>query len=519
MVILLLLWALAVGILGFVYAFAGDCVASGTYSEPHKVIVASVGSAALAGIVGVLSGGLIGLAMNVYAQRVYARTFFFLTPRLAIVALAVALASGALAAIWVLLGGWLRQRHSQWGAAGQKIHWAVAVLVVGIGTCLLIMGGSVTESLYASLDEVRQVALRRVGVRLLRSGGSVLSRLAIVPGVEGLTAEAYGGAVNEDEEGWGDGLPPSGVLYGVASDAGEPGMSLWHRTGLWQGRELRSCSQDEAVIGFDLAEYHDLHVGDILTVRESEFVIVGIRQKCSYGMPGDFNWRVDVSLEALRRVMHNPYALDSVALFVPPVEREELRRAFLEDLARRIPEGRIMSFDAQVDEVAARYPLITPMASDQQAEMARRARFTYSLGYVVLAVFVSLVMGSAVWSAVALDVNQQREQTALEMALGAGESNILSGQTLSAAMWGLLGALMGASVAWWLVLVANVWIAGSGMDLPFLLASPRLLIVVIAWSVILTILAAFLPALQGLRDDPLQVLIHPDVQSRIGVKA
>jgi hypothetical protein len=517
MVILLLLWALAAGILGFVYAFAGDCVASGAYSEPHGVIIASVSRAALAGIVGVLSGGLIGLAMNAYAQRVYARTFFFLTPRLGGVALVVALASGSLAAIWVLLGGWLRQRHSQWGVAGQEVHWAVAVLVVWIGTCLLIVGGSVTESLFASLDEVRQVALRRVGVRLHRPSISVLPRLGILPGVEGLTVEAYGGAVNEDEEGWGDSFPPSGVFYGVDSESGGPGMSLWHRTGLWQGRGLRRGSLDEAVVGFDLAEFHDLQVGDPLRIRGREFTVVGIRQRCVYGMPGDSNWRIDVSLEAMRRLTHQPYALDTIALFVPPVEQEERREVFLSDLAGRVPEGIVVSSSAQLDAVAVAYPLVFPLAADQQGEMARRARFMYSIAYLVLVVLVSLVIGCAIWAAVALDVIQQRERTALEVTLGAGEGSILSDQTLSAGSWSLLGAILGGVAAWWLIRLANVWIIGSGVDLPFLLASPRLFIVAATWSIILTIVAAFLPVLHGLQNESLEALVRPDFQSRKGV--
>jgi len=515
--ILLLLWALAAGILVFVYAFAGDCVASGAYSEPHRVIVASVGSAALAGIIGVLSGGLIGLAMNVYAQRVYARTFFFLTSRLGIVALVVALVSGALAAIWVLLGGWLRQRRSQWGATGQGMHWAIVVLVVGIGTCLLIMGGAVTESLYASLDEVRQVALRRVGVRLHRPSMSVLPRLGILPGVEGLAVEAYGGAVNENEEGWGDRLPPSGVFYGVDSESGGPGMSLWHRTGLWQGRGIRRGSLDEAVVGFDLAEFHDLQVGDPLKIRGREFTVVGIRRRCVYGMPGDSNWRVDVSLEAMRRLTHQPYALDSIALFVPPVEQEDRREVFLSDLSGRVPEGIVVSSAGQLDAVAVAYPLVFPLAADQQGEMARRARFMYSLAYLVLVVLVSLVMGSAIWAAVSLYVIQQRGRTALEMILGMGAGSILSDQTLNAASWSLVGAILGGLAAWWLIRLANVWIAGSGMDLPFLLASPRLFVVAATWSAVLTIVVAFLPVLHGLRNEPLEALIRPDFQSRKGV--
>ena len=518
MVILLSLWALAAGILGFVYAFAGDCLVSGAYSEPHRMIVASVGSAALAGIVGVLSGGLIGLAMNVYAQRVYARTFFFLTPRLGVVALVVALVSGALAAIWVLLGGWLRQRHSQWGAAGQEMHWAVAVLVVGIGICLLIMGGSVTESLYASLDEVRQVALRRVGVRLHRPSMSVLPRLGILPGVEGLAVEAYGGAVNEDEEGWGDSFPPSGVFYGVDSESGGPGMSLWHRTGLWQGRGLRPGSLDEAVVGFDLAEFHDLQIGDALEIRGREFTVVGIRRRCVYGMPGDYNWRVDVSLEAMRRLTHQPYALDSIALFVPPVEQEERREVFLSDLAGRVPEGIVVSSSAdQLDAVAVAYPLVSPLAADQQGEMARLARFMYSIAYLVLVVLVSLVMGCAIWAAVALYVIRHQERTALEVILGVNDGSILSDQTLNAASWSLVGAILGGLAAWWITRLANVWIAVSGIDLPFLLASPRLFVVAAMWSIVLTIVVAFLPVLHGLRNEPLEALVRPDFQSRKGV--
>ena len=141
----------------------------------------------------------------------------------------------------------------------------------------------------------------------------------------------------------------------------------------------------------------------------------------------------------------------------------------------------------------------------------------YSTAYLVLVVLASLVMGCAIWAAVALDVIRKRERTALEVTLGAVEGSILSDQTLSAASWSLVGAILGGLAACWLIRLANVWIAGSGMDLPFLLASPRLFIVAATWSIILTVVVAFLPVLHGLRNEPLQDLVRSDFQSRKGV--
>jgi hypothetical protein len=380
------------------------------------------------------------------------------------------------------------------------------------------MGGSVTESLYSSLREVRELAASRVGLRLLRPSGSVLYRLTAVPGVTGLTAEAYGGAVNEDEEGWGDSPLPSGVLYGVATDVGVVGMSFSERVGLLQGTEVPAHSQDEAVISFDLAETRQLGLGDVLTVKGSKFVLVGIREKCTRGMPSDCDRRVEISLEALRRLMLDPYALDSVALVVPPADEEEARETFLVDLASRIPEAEVVGLNAQLDEVGAQYPLVTPLAREEQAEQARRARFLYSTAYVVLGAFASLGMALTIWAAVGLDVNRRKERMALEMALGAAEGNILSEQALGAASWAVLGALVGVVLAVWSAGVANAWIAASGAYLPRLVPSARLLVVSAIWTIVLATLAAVLPALQGLRDDPLRLLVRAGVPSREGVE-
>jgi hypothetical protein len=346
----------------------------------------------------------------------------------------------------------------------------------------------------------------------------VLFKLAAVPGVEGLTAEAYGGAVDEDEEGWGDRPPPSGVLYGVASDGMAVGMSLSQRSGLWQGTGVRAHSLDEAVVSRDLAENRHIAVGDALDIRGDGFVVVGIRERCARGMPSDCNWRVDISLDALRRLTLDPYALDSAAILVPPADREQLREAFLMDLAGRIPEAQIVSLDAQVDGVAERYPLVRPLVPDQQAEPDRRARFMYSIAYLVVAAFASLGMGWAVWAAVGVDVHRRRERIALEMALGAAEGNILSERALGAASWSALGALLGVSLAVWSATEANAWISTRGIHMPRLVASPRLLVVVAIWTIVLAIVAAIVPSLQGLRDDPLRLLVRGSVPSHEGVE-
>ena len=517
-VILLCVWTLAVGFVTCTYVFGrGSRREAGALSAGKLAAMVMVG-AALAGIIGVLCGTLSALGLNVYGQRTYARTFLFLTPRLLLLAVGVALAVGALSVMWLLVSRGARGEYSKLATFGRGTHWAVAILVLGLGTWLLIMSGSVTESLYSSLAEIRQLAVRRVGLRVIRPSGSLLFKLAAVPGVEGLTAEAYGGAVDEDEEGWGDRPPPSGVLYGVASDGMAVGMSLSQRSGLWQGTGVRARSLDEAVISRDLAENRHIAVGDALDIRGHEFEVVGIRERCALGMPSDCNWRVDISLDALRRLTLDPYALDSAAILVPPVDREQLREAFLVDLAGRIPEAQIVSLDAQVDEVAVRYPLVRPLVSDQQAEPARRARFMYSIAYLVLVVFASLGMGWAVWAAVGVDVHRRRERIALEMALGAAEGNILSEQALGAASWSALGALLGVSLAVWSATEANAWISTWGIHMPRLAASPRLLVVVAIWTMVLAIVAAILPSLQGLRDDPLRLLVRGSVPSHEGVE-
>jgi len=517
-VVLLCLWAFGAGLLTLVYTFARSPVPTEAGSVGLRVLGMTTGTAGLAAITGVICGGLVALGLNAYGQSAYARTFFFLTPRTVMLGLGLGLTVGIASAVWVLVDASLPRDSGQLRRVGRGLHWGLAVLVLASGTCLLVAGGSYRESLYSSLGEVRRIAARRVGLRLLRPSTSFLSRVSILPGVEGLTVEAYGGAVNEDEDGWGDRIPPSGVVYGLASDGGGPGMSLNERSGLWKGTGVQAHNQNEAVLGFDLAAYHQLDVGDTLTVRGSQFSVVGIRERCDQGVSAECNWRIDVSLDALRRITQNPQALDSVALFVPPVDREELREAFLLDLARRVPEAQVVSLGTQMDEVAAEYPMVTCLAADLQTESAQRARLMYSIGCVILAVALSVGMAATIWSAVGLDLHWQRERVALEMALGAAEGSILSAQALSAAAWSALGALAGAVTARWLVQAANALIDQLSMDVPRLLASARLLTVAGIWTVVLTILVALPPTLRGLKDDPLRLLVRAGIPTHEGAE-
>jgi hypothetical protein len=457
--------------------------------------------------------------MNVNAQRVYARTLLLLTPRLVAVPLVVMVIAGVVAAVWVRVRTAFTQRGGRAAVIAGGWHWALAASVVATGVLFLVVGGSLTESLFGALDAARELGNTRVGVRAIQPTKSLLSRMKALPGIEGLAVEVYGGPIAEVDETWASGVPPSGVFYGVDADIGGSGLSLWHQPTLAQGRDIQRDSLDEVVVGSQLAERYGLHMHDILRIRDDVFIVVGIREPRIYGMTEDYNWRADVSLEAYRRIAGGSFALDTIALFVPSAEREEDRQGFLQNLAGRYPGVTVLSLDAQVDAVAAAYPLVTGLSAGTQQELSRRARFLYSIGLAVLVMCVTVLIGGAITGAVSLDLRERRERISLEVIMGAGEGRILSAYALDAVMWCLLAGSAGALAAEWLIAQANSWIADSGRNLPLLLPSTTVYVLALVWGAVIGVLVAIPPVLRELVVDPRRASACPNIRVHEGADA
>jgi hypothetical protein len=480
------------------------------------------------GLGGLLVGWLATLGLNAYTIHHQARTLFIVTPRLAGGVVLLSGLVGLAAGVWPAL--WTRLRAFRPSAL--PCSW-LAVLGVALVTPGVMLIGSLVESLYCSLDEGQRVAADRISLEPTSLEVAYYEPLADSlrrwPGILGIAVEAYGGAIVEDEERWIDRLPPSGIVYGFrpalsitcpepcrgieGSERGDFGLGVPYRVGLWQGRVFQPESLDEAVIGYDLAARQGLRVGDTLVIRDHDFTVVGIRQRLVYGRMNDFNLRAEVSLEALRRVLGQPYAFGTITAFIPPAEREEDRELFLARLAERFSGTAVVTVKDRLAEIARGFPGMESLIVKSSDDTLLRARLLY-LG-LLAGVSIPLwgLAGLGIMSGLQLSVAESREEIQLRKLFGASDGDILARWLERAAFWGGLGGLMGVASGWLVIGAVNLGIfswssetcttVAAQISPPLtLIVTPRLVVTTCVVTVLLCIIAGLGPAWQAARLSP-----------------
>jgi putative ABC transport system permease protein len=508
--------------------------------------------AALAGgLGGLLAGWLATLGLNAYAVHNQARTLFIATPRLAGGVILLSVLVGLAAGVWPALWTWLRPCPKPRRRA-KGLTTGLAVLGVALATPGVVLIGSLVENLHCSLSEGQRVAADRISLEPTSSKVAYYEPLAAAlrrwPGILGIAVEAYGGAIVEDEERWIDRLPPSGIVYGLrpplsrspelhpeqsrrgsegsveGADREDFGLGVPYRVGLWQGRVFQPGSLDEAVIGYDLAARQELGVGDTLTIRDHDFTVVGIRQRLVYGRMNDFNFRAEVSLEALRRVLGQPYTFGTITASIPPAEREEDRGVFLVRLVERFSGTAVVTAKDRLAEIARDFPMMGSLIVEGPEDTLFRARFLYFGLLAGVAILLWGLAGLGMISGLALSLVESRQEIQLRKLFGASDGDILARWLERAALWGGIGGLMGMGSGWLAIEAVNLYTnsyqlsAISYQRVLTLIVTPRLVVTAVVMAVVLGIIAGLGPAWQAARLNPAlsrSPELHPE-QSRRG---
>lgn len=451
----------------------------------------------LFGSIGMVAGLVLGwittLAINNWAGNNYAITPCLVTPRLLLGSLAVA------ALPWILGLTWARGR---WHRAG----WVVALLAVAASIVLVLaaqfVAGSLGESLETTLATVQSLGRDRVLLQALGGSRRLMHELERVPGLSGMVLEASGGPIDENEEGWRTLRPASGVLYGLQTSTGYPGLSVLCPVHLAEGRALAPGAEWEVVVGYDLAQQRGLKVGDTLTIRERDFVVVGIWASVPYGFPHDANFRVDIPLTTFRQIVGDPYAVDKITLFVPPVAKAEDREEYLNRVAALVTEAVVRPVDSLLLEAVAGYPAAQSVVRETQDVAILRLRLVYNgvrwgIGFLGLA-----LSGLGLAAAFTLAVRAQRDGIRLKKLVGATEADIFAEYLGRAAFVGGVAGLCGALLGW----VAASWVNSNYIlvqqDIPLLVSTPQLFITSTLLGLFVGLAGGFYPALQAARESP-----------------
>jgi putative ABC transport system permease protein len=303
-------------------------------------------------------------------------------------------------------------------------------------------------------------------------------------GVRGVVIGGWGGSIEEEAEGAARGE----TFYGIDSPTGELDMggSPFTDIRLWKGRFLTLGSSNETVVGYDLAERRGLDIGSTLTIRDRDFIVVGIYERSPYSnlVQPNPNTRAYISMDARATLLGLPPGVGgSITALVAPDQDPEI-------VAGRIKE---------------QLPGIRTFTVKEAAQEMRQAFTIFFLILSASGVLAVIVGGLSVINTMITAVSERTREIGLKKAVGASDPDILAEIVVDAGVVGGLGGLTGLAFGWGTTQVINA-VTTYLENLHVLEVTPRLAAGAIIFTVLLGMFAGLYPAWRASRLDPVTAL-------------
>jgi putative ABC transport system permease protein len=298
-----------------------------------------------------------------------------------------------------------------------------------------------------------------------------------IEGVEGVILTGNGGNIDEEDTG-----QVSERFFGIDSPTGDYGLEMPMKVEFAQGRHLTRGSLDEVVVGADIADKHNLRLGDTFTIRERDFGVVGIWRRIPRDI-SEFNSVAYISLDALGLVLEGPAPIDHMTVVVSPGYT-------LEEVAEAIKAEMTGIDTTTADEVVDEF---RPAFNILIAVMG---------GLLSIAVFVGSV---SVANTMVIAVSERTKEIGLKKAVGAENLDILAEVLAYAGRLGGIGGIAGVVAAWPVVVLIN-FAAQTQAGFTILDLTPRLAVGAVVFSVLLGVVSGLMPAWRAARLDPVVAL-------------
>lgn len=272
------------------------------------------------------------------------------------------------------------------------------------------------------------------------------------------------------------GFPPDARAYRADSPA------------IAGGRDLRRNDDRAAVIGADFAASERLQVGSTFAIAGNSFHVVGVLEKS--------------------------FTIFDAALVVPFAQAQALMRQDVPPFAPSLPRAPatalmvVVAPGVDTGLLARRISLLSGLqARDPKEAAANFASATSIFDAIIFgAALIALVVGAfSIVNTMTIAVTERTREIGIRKAIGAGDGDIVREFLIEAATIGGLGGVVGIVLGVALVAIVNARNAALG-NLELFAVTPRLVLGSLAFSLALSIVAGFVPALQAARLDPTEAL-------------
>jgi putative ABC transport system permease protein len=264
------------------------------------------------------------------------------------------------------------------------------------------------------------------------------------------------------------------VVVGIDPSKGD--IFVGEGIGLYSGRELESDDTGFIMVGKDFADDRNLVVGDSVTVKDTDFEVLGILEKSN---------NINVDGSAMITISDMQEILDTEDYQLVYVIPEDVRD--VEIIAERI-EDEDENLAATTDKDFAR----------TASEVVGQIRlFMFAMGGIA-----AIIGGLGVLNTMVMAVLERRKEIGVMKAIGATRFRVLMQIMTESVMISLIGGAMGVFLGW----LASVGLRIVTEDAIPATVTPELAGIGILFAIFLGAVGGLYPAWQASRLDPVEAL-------------
>ncbi len=373
----------------------------------------------------------------------------------------------------------------------RKLRVMLTIFGITIGVLALVVMGSMAEKINLLVSGGTKyysdkVIVAAEGSNMMSSGPLSLSKydeIKAVPGVAEVSAEI--GALLETDASISFGMPS--ILTG-SDQRGQELESF--EISYAEGRAVRPDETGAVVVGSDLVNKLGARVGEYVTVRGEQFLVVGILDK-TLTAPDSSVW---MSLPDAQRL----FVQDLPEMVRTQVDPADLVTSFVVYPSPGTdPEELAVAINEAVPGVEASGP------SFFQDQIASATQIFNAIlyGIAIIALFVG---GLSVINTMTMSVNERTREIGVRKAIGASDGQIVRQFLTEAGVIGLIGGVSGLFLGWIAAVVANALLESSNLNL--FQVTPRLAIGAVVFAVVLGLVSGLYPSLHAARLEPVVAL-------------
>jgi len=378
----------------------------------------------------------------------------------------------------------------------KKLRAILTISGITIGVFALVVMGSLAEKMTLLVDGGTKYFKDKISVSeggyassLFSTGLIPIGKITEIEKVEGVDIVSVSAStILNDELGAVNFGTPAMI---VGSD--RKGAAIDEKTfkiNFQQGRDLTDDDKGKAVVGSDLVKKLNAKVGEKITIKNSEFEVVGITEKTlttpdtAVSVPmSDAQAIVYKSLpDIIKNSVKENEVVNSITVYVKEGYDPN-------EVAKKIEE--------QVKDISATGP--KKFEEQVTSQIAIFSAIIFGVALISL-----LVGGLSVMNTMTMSISERIREIGVRKAIGASKGKIIKQFLAESAIMSMFGGAIGLFLGWVFITVANSIGNESGTTL-FLL-TPRLAVGSIIFAFVLGVVSGLIPAWRAARMNPVEAL-------------